>query len=410
MATDIIMPQLGESIAEGTVVKWLIPVGGTVERDQPLLEVETEKVALEIPSPAAGVLSEILVKEGETVPVGTVLGHIDGVPPAEVINRVGGVVVRPMEPVAEKGGKERAAAGEEGTRSEGSAEGMEDARLSPAVRHLAKQHGVDLSQVKGTGAGGRITKKDVEDFIARRQTKAAQSALTTERPATIKEQETGDEIVPLTLMRKTIAERMVNSRRTAAHVTTVFEADFSAIVKFREGRPLTYLPFVIQAVARAIRDVPIMNSSWSDDGIVIKRDIHIGIATALEDGLLVPVVRHADRKGLRQLAEDIADLAERARSKRLNPDEVLGGTFSITNHGGFGSLFSTPIIHQPQIAILGVGAVQKRPVVIHDAIAIRSMAYLSLSFDHRVIDGATADRFMAKVKDAIEESDWERNL
>ncbi|CUQ65922.1 dihydrolipoamide acetyltransferase family protein [Candidatus Nitrospira inopinata] len=401
MATDILMPQLGESIAEGTVVKWLIPVGGMVERDQSLLEVETEKVALEIPSPAAGRLSEILVKEGETVPVGTVLGRIDGAPPTEVINRVGGVVVRSRESVAEE---------ERATRGAGGAEAETTLHYSPAVRHLAKQYGVDLSQVKGTGAGGRITKKDVEDFIAHRHTEAAQSVSTTERSATTEEHETGDEIVPLTLMRKTIAERMVNSRRTAAHVTTVFEADFSGIVKFREGRPLTYLPFVIQAVARAIRDVPIMNSSWSDEGIVIKKDIHIGIATALEDGLLVPVVRHADRKGLMQLAEEIADLAERARSKRLNPDEVLGGTFSITNHGGFGSLFSTPIIHQPQIAILGVGAVQKRPVVIHDAIAIRSMAYLSLSFDHRVIDGATADRFMARVKDAIEHSDWERNL
>ncbi|MCP9473404.1 MAG: 2-oxo acid dehydrogenase subunit E2 [Nitrospira sp.] len=410
MATDIIMPQLGESIAEGTVVKWLVPAGGIVERDQPLLEVETEKVALEIPSPAAGRLSEILVKEGETVPVGTVLGRIDGVPVSDVINRVGGVVVRPMGPVAEKGGKGRATTGEEGTRSEGSAEGMEEVHLSPAVRHLAKQHGVDLSQVKGTGAGGRITKKDVEDFIAHRHTEAAQTVSPVERPATTHEEETGDEIVPLTPMRKTIAERMVNSRRTAAHVTTVFEADFSAIAACRKGRPLTYLPFVVHAVARAIRAFPIMNSSWSDEGIVIKKDIHIGIATALEEGLLVPVVRHADRKSVTHLAQEIADLAERARSKRLNPDEVLGGTFSITNHGGFGSLFSTPIIHHPQIAILGVGAVQKRPVVIHDAIAIRSMAYLSLSFDHRAIDGATADRFMAKVKDAIEQSDWEQNL
>jgi 2-oxoglutarate dehydrogenase E2 component (dihydrolipoamide succinyltransferase)/2-oxoisovalerate dehydrogenase E2 component (dihydrolipoyl transacylase) len=401
MATDIIMPQLGESIAEGTVVKWLIPAGGIVERDQPLLEVETEKVALEIPSPAAGRLSEILVKEGETVPVGTVLGHIDGAPAADVINRVGGVVVRSKESVAEE---------EQAAKGAGGAEAETTPHYSPAVRHLAKQHGVDLSQVKGTGAGGRITKKDVEDFIAHRHTEAAQSVSTTERPATTKEHETGDEIVPLTPMRKTIAERMVKSRRTAAHVTTVFEADFSAIVKFRQGRPLTYLPFVVHAVAHAIRAVPIMNSSWSDDGIVIKKDIHIGIATALEDGLLVPVVRHADQKSVTQLAKDIADLAERARSKRLSPDEVIGGTFSITNHGGFGSLFSTPIIHQPHIAILGVGAVQKRPVVIQDAIAIRPMAYLSLSFDHRVIDGATADRFMAKVKDAIEHSDWERNL
>jgi pyruvate/2-oxoglutarate dehydrogenase complex dihydrolipoamide acyltransferase (E2) component len=204
---------------------------------------------------------------------------------------------------------------------------------------------------------------------------------------------------------------MLKSKQTSAHVTTFFEADFSAIAKFREGRSLTYLPFVIRAVTRAIRDVPIVNSAWGEQGIIIKKDIHVGIATALEDGLLVPVVRHADRKGLTQLAKEIADLAERARSKKLSPEEVQGGTFTITNHGGSGSLFSTPIIHQPQIAILGVGAIQKRAMVLnHEAIAIRSMGYLSLSFDHRVIDGATADQFMGKVKGYLEQSHWEQIL
>jgi len=211
-------------------------------------------------------------------------------------------------------------------------------------------------------------------------------------------------------MRKTIAERMVKSRQTSAHVVTFFEADFSAIARFREGKNLTYLPFVIHAVTRTIKEVPILNSSWGETGIVIKKDIHLGVAVALEDGLLVPVVRHADRKGLTQLAKEVTDLAERARTKKLNPEEVQGGTFTITNHGGFGSLFSTPIIHQPQIAIMGVGAVQKRPVVINDAIAIRPMCYLSLSFDHRVIDGATADQFMSKVKAYIEQSQWEQYL
>lgn len=220
----------------------------------------------------------------------------------------------------------------------------------------------------------------------------------------------GEETLPFTQMRKTIADRMVKSRQTSAHVSTFFEADFSSITTFRAGRNLTYLPFVVRAVTRAIRDVPIVSSTWGDQGIVIKKDLHIGIATALEDGLLVPVVRHADRKGLTQLAKEIADLAERARSKKLSPDEVQGGTFTITNHGGFGSLFSSPIIHQPQIAILGVGAIQKRPVVINDAIAIRPMGYLSLSFDHRVIDGATADLFMSKVKHYLEQSDWEQIL
>lgn len=379
MPTDIIMPQLGESIAEGTVVKWLVPAGGTVEKDQSLLEVETEKVALEIPAPATGVLSEILVKEGETVPVGALLARIDSTPPIDVINRVGGVVVRPMEPVA---------ASEE--------------HHSPAVRQLAKEHGVALSQVKGTGTGGRVTKKDVLDFLAHGvQAKATPQG---------SEPSMGEEIVPFTPMRKTIAERMVKSKQTSAHVTTVFEADFSGVAQFREGRSLTYLPFVVRAVTRAVREVPVVNAVWGDQGIIIKKDLHIGIATALEDGLLVPVVRHADRKGLAQLAQEIADLAERARAKKLGPEEVQGGTFTITNHGGFGSLFSTPIIHQPQIAILGVGAIQKRPVAVNDAIAIRTMGYLSLSFDHRVIDGATADRFMAKVKHYLEHSHWEQVL
>jgi pyruvate/2-oxoglutarate dehydrogenase complex dihydrolipoamide acyltransferase (E2) component len=380
VATDIIMPQLGESIAEGIVVRWLIPVGGMIQKDQSLLEVETEKVALEIPSPATGVLSEIIVKEGETVPVGTLLARIESAPPSEVINRVGGVVVRPMEPSVE---------GEE--------------HHSPAVRQLATEHGVDLSQVQGTGTGGRVTRKDVQDFITQRG-----GPIKVQEPAG--EQSMGEEIIPFTQMRKTIAERMIKSRQTSAHVSTFFEVDFTGIAKFREGRNLTYLPFVIRAVARAIREMPVVNSSWAEQGISIKKDIHIGIATALQDGLLVPVVRHADRKGLTQLAKEIADLADRARSKKLNPEEVQGGTFTITNHGGFGSLFSTPIIHQPQIAILGVGAIQRRAVVVNDAIAIHPMGYLSLSFDHRVIDGATADQFMAKVKGYLEQSQWEKIL
>jgi 2-oxoglutarate dehydrogenase E2 component (dihydrolipoamide succinyltransferase)/2-oxoisovalerate dehydrogenase E2 component (dihydrolipoyl transacylase) len=383
VTTDIIMPQLGESIAEGTVVKWLVPPGGRIEKDQPLLEVETEKVALEIPSPETGVLSEILVQEGHTVPVGTLLGHLDSETPAGtgVINRVGGVVVRPTETV------------QEGTD-----------HYSPAVRQLAKEQGVDLSQVTGTGAGGRVTKKDVLDFIAHKQPSAISSQPSAEP------MHGAEEIIPFTQMRKTIAERMVKSKQVSAHVATFFEADFSEIAEFRKGKSVTYLPFVISAVSRAIKEMPILNSSWGDQGIIRKKDIHLGIAVAVEDGLLVPVVRHADQKRLMQLSREVADLAERARNKKLNPDEVQGGTFTITNHGGFGSLFSTPIIHQPQIAILGVGAVQKRAVVINDAIAIRPMCYLSLSFDHRVIDGATADQFMSKVKTHLEHSDWEKFL
>lgn len=378
MQTEIIMPQLGESIAEGTVIEWLIPVGGRVEKDQSLLEVETDKVALEIPSPSSGFLTDVLIPVGQTVPVGTVLAHLNtDSPDPTVVSRVGGMVVRQMD-----------------------LSPAEEDHYSPAVKQIAREHGVDLSLLQGSGGGGRITKKDVLDYIAQQD----DTRKTVTRSVETVTQD--EKVLPLTAMRKMIAERMVKSRHTSAHVVTVFEADFSAVAKVRENQPLTYLPFVIHAVARAIRDFPVLNSSWGEAGIIQKRDIHVGIAVALEDGLLVPVVKHADRKRLTQLGHEVTDLAERARTKKLNPEEVQGGTFTITNHGGFGSLLSTPIIHQPQIAILGVGAVQKRTVVINEAIAIRPMAYLSLSFDHRVIDGATADSFMKKVKSYIEQEEW----
>jgi pyruvate/2-oxoglutarate dehydrogenase complex dihydrolipoamide acyltransferase (E2) component len=387
MQTEIIMPQLGESIAEGTVVEWLIPVGGRVEKDQSLLEVETDKVALEIPSPSSGFLTDVLIPVGQTVPVGAVLARLNtDSPDSTVVSRVGGVVVRQMD-----------------------VSPADEDHYSPVVKHVAKEHGVDLSLLRGSGGGGRITKKDVLDYIAQQddKRKTVTRSVEPEQPTTVTQDE---KVLPLTAMRKMIAERMVKSRQTSAHVVTVFEADFSAVAKVREKQALTYLPFVIHAVARAIRDFPVLNSSWGETGIIQKHDIHVGIAVALEDGLLVPVVKHADRKRLTQLSREVTDLAERARTKKLKPEEVQGGTFTITNHGGFGSLFSTPIIHQPQIAILGVGAVQKRAVVIDDAIAIRPMAYLSLSFDHRVIDGATADGFMKKVKTYVEQDEWEQIL
>ncbi len=388
MATDIVMPQLGESIAEGTVVKWLIPQGGAVDKDQPLLEVETEKVALDIPSPATGFLTEILVPEGETVPVGKLLARLDAQAADGIVSRVGGVGVRAIR-----------------------AQPLGDQHYSPAVRQLAREHQIDLAGITGTGEGGRVTKRDLLDYMATRTGSEAKPQMPGEtRSPRTAPLTTQDEIVPLTQMRKTIADRMLLSRRTSAHVATFFEADFSGIDRFRTGHTLTYLPFVISAVTRAMKDLPLLNSSWCDQGIAIKKDMHIGIAVALDEGLLVPVIRHADRKGLNQLAHEVGDLAERARSKRLTPDEVLDGTFTITNHGGFGSLFSTPIINQPQAAILGVGSVQKRAVVIDEAIAIRPMCYLSLSFDHRIIDGATADRFMTKVKQHLQQSDWEKFL
>lgn len=387
MPTDIIMPQLGESIAEGTIITWLISPGDRVEKDQSLVEVETDKVSLEIPSPATGFLFEVLVQAGQTVPVGTLIARLDTKAlETSVVNRVGGVVVRHMD---------SAPAGED--------------HYSPAVKQLAKDYGVNLLEVRGSGAGGRVTKQDVLDLIAK-QGAAQQPATQTSEPARHVATSQEEQTLPLTQMRKTIAERMVKSRQTSAHVVTVFEANFSAVATVREGRELTYLPFVIHAVALSIRDVPILNSSWGETGIILKQDINVGIAIALEDGLLVPVVKNADQKRLTQLGQEVADLAERARTKRLTPEEVHGGTFTITNHGGSGSLFSTPIIHQPQIAILGIGAVQKRAVVIHDAIAIRPMCYLSLAFDHRVIDGATADEFMTHVKGYLEQTDWEQVL
>ncbi|MCW5799468.1 MAG: 2-oxo acid dehydrogenase subunit E2 [Nitrospira sp.] len=387
MGTDIVMPQLGESIAEGTVVKWLIQAGGAVEKDQPLLEVETEKVALDVPSPATGFLAEVMVQEGTTVPVGTLLARLETQPAAEgVVSRVGGVGVRARQ-------------------------GQGEQHYSPAVKQLAREHAVDLAVVPGTGEGGRVTKKDLLDYVSTRQPSSHEPSQPGQAPTPIPQpRHTQEDIIPITQMRKTIADRMLLSRRTSAHVTTFFEADFRGIDTFRTGRTLTYLPFVISAVTRAMKDLPLLNASWRDQGLAIKKDVHIGIAVALEEGLLVPVIRHADQKGLTQLAQEVADVAERARKKRLAPEEVLDGTFTITNHGGFGSLFSTPIIHQPQTAILGVGSVQKRAVVIDDAIAIRPMCYLSLSFDHRIIDGATADRFMAKVKQHLQQSDWEKLL
>lgn len=381
MATDIVMPQLGESIAEGTVIKWLIPPGGMVEKDQPLLEVETEKVALDIPAPATGVLREVLVQEGATVPVGTVLARLEHEPVETVMSRVGGVGVRARSSAAEGA-----------------------PHYSPAVKQVAREHDIQLSEVTGSGEGGRITKKDVLDAVAKRGTSTPPPSAAPTLP------NAEEELVPFNHMRKTIAERMVSSRRTSAHVATFFEADFSGIEQFRAGRSLTYLPFVISAVSNALRALPMVNASWRDHGIVLNKALHIGIAVAIEDGLLVPVIRHADRKGLTQIAKEVADLAQRARSKRLAPEDVLDGTFTITNHGGFGSLFSTPIINQPQSAILGVGAVQKRAIVINDAIAIRPMCYLSLSFDHRIIDGAIADRFMSLVKQHLETSRWDTRL
>lgn len=390
MSTDIVMPQLGESIAEGTIVKWLIPLGGQVQKDESLLEVETDKVALEIPSPATGALSEIFIQEGETVPVGTLLARLDYHSESENGDPVR-LTIQSQKPVAH---------------GHSTVTGAPDL-LSPAVRELVAKYQVDLRRITGTGLNGRITKKDILDFLDKQaspkgeisDSPVVQAAAATSTP--------GEDLIPLSPMRRTIAERMVRSRQTAAHVVTFFEADFTSIEQARQDFHLTYLPFVIKAVTQGIAAFPILNSSWSAKGLIVRHAIHIGVAVAMDEGLLVPVLQHADQKSIMQLGKEVADLSLRARSKQLRPEEVQDGTFTITSHGGTGSLFSTPIINQPQIAILGVGAVQRRAVVINETISIRPMAYLSLAFDHRAIDGATADQFMLKVKSVLEQPTWE---
>jgi 2-oxoglutarate dehydrogenase E2 component (dihydrolipoamide succinyltransferase) len=371
---DVVMPQMGESIVEGTLTKWLKKPGERVERDEPLFEISTDKVDTEIPAPAAGVLAEVAVEEGQTVAVNTVVGRIDE----------GGTAVAaaPLPP---------AAAVEEVA-----------APVSPLVRRMAREHNIDVSLIQGTGAGGRVTKQDLEAVLAQAPPAAA--------PAP------GGRVEPMSAMRRKIAEHMILSRRTSAHVTTFHKVDMTRVVRLRDrvkadfqaryGFPLTFLPFVLRGAAEALRAYPLLNASIDGVNIVYHEQIDIGIAVALEGGagLIVPVIRGADEKNVVGLQRAIVDLSTRARTKQLKPDEVLGGTFSVTNFGSFGSVFATPVINQPQVAILGVGAIEKVPVVTaDDAIAIRSVGYLGLSFDHRLIDGALADLFCRKVKAVLEE-------
>ena len=415
MPTNVIMPQMGESVAEGTVTKWLKKVGDRVERDEPLLEISTDKVDAEIPSPAAGVLAQILVKENETVAVNTVVAVLDGEgepagapvasTPAETHAAPAAVpatpTVIPEAPVAPS---------------------AEKVRSSPLVRRLARERNVDLTRVRGTGQGGRVSKKDVLAYLAGRAGTAAPPAALQAAPSAVASPAAGPmvfsgptQVVPMTPMRKQIAEHMVASRRTSAHVSTVFEVEMSRVwdlrarqaeeFERRNGIKLTYTPFFVRAVVEAIREFPVLNSSLEGPNIVYKRDINIGVAVALETGLIVPVIKGADGKNFLGVARAVQDLAERARTKRLSVDDVQGGTFTITNPGIFGSLLGTPIINQPQVAILGVGAIEKRAVVRDDAIAIRPMVYLALSFDHRIIDGAVADQFMGRVKHRLEKWD-----
>lgn len=485
MSTEVVMPQMGESIAEGTITKWLKKVGDRVERDEPLFEISTDKVDAEIPSPAAGTLTDVRFKEGETVEVNTVVAVLDGngkgaveapalaavadtatseapaeaepappLSPAQLKTPAGAEAKAPQQPDAPvtatvSAETAPAAAKPEPATSQpagngsatATAEELRRTKSSPLVRKIAQEHGVDIAKLDGTGMSGRVTKNDILSFIESgtsgvvAEPKAAaanapETSATSVAPAvpapdvsvgSATKPAAGDRVESMTLMRKKIAEHMMQSRRTSAHVTTVYEIDMTAIARLRDrhknsflertGTKLTFMPFIFQAVNKALRKFPIFNAQVSSDQIIYKQDINLGMAVALDWGLIVPVIKRADDLSISGLARAANDLAERARTKQLKPDEVAGGTFTITNPGVFGGLFGTPIINQPQLAILGVGKIEKRAKVItsdegDDYIAIRWMAYFALSFDHRVIDGSDAERFLAYIKEVLESADF----
>ena len=419
MPSNVIMPQMGESIFEGTLTKWLKKVGDPVKRDEPLFEISTDKVDSEIPAPASGVLSEIRVSEGETVQINTVVGVIseDGATASPSPARAEAKEA-PKQQVAEPARPEPAEASM--PEPESPAPASRSVRSSPLVKRIAREEDVDLGQLEGTGLGGRITKKDILSHLSGRQSTDVPPppAPRPRMPSTERSPVGSSEVVPMSAMRKSIAEHMLASRRTSAHVTTVFEVDLTRIVNMknqhaqefleREGGKLSYMPFFIKTVAGALKEFPVVNASISGTDIIYKKDVNIGVAVALDWGLIVPVVKNADEKSFLGIAKTASSLAERARQKKLAPEDVQGGTFTITNPGVFGSLLGTPIINQPQVAILCIGAITKRPVVINDAIAIRSMAYLTLTFDHRLIDGAVADHFMSSLKNKLEQ--WDEPL
>jgi 2-oxoglutarate dehydrogenase E2 component (dihydrolipoamide succinyltransferase) len=427
MRVDVVMPQMGESIAEGTITRWMKQIGDTVSRDEPLFEISTDKVDAEIPSPAAGKLIEIKNAVGETVPVNQVVAVLE----TDANAAVTAAPPKPSEPAAPAPASAPAAAAPPAATSQpapakASAESAEGAFVSPVVRKIAAEHGLDPERVPGTGAGGRVTKKDILDFVAKggrtapppaapsasvpapAATPAAVPAVTFAPGARVERQ-------TMSPMRKKIAEHMIESRRTSAHVNSVFEVDMTRIVKMRaaykpvyeerHGTKLTMTPFFVKAACDALRAWPVINASVEGNEIVYKKDLNIGVAVALDWGLIVPVVKNADELSIAGLTRKINDMAERARTKKLSPEEVQGGTFTITNPGIFGGLYGLPIINQPQVAILGIGGIEKRPVVVDDAIAIRSMMYLSMSYDHRVVDGAVADQFLAMVKKGLQEFD-----
>ena len=432
MPTNVFMPQMGESIVEGTIVRWVKKIGDHVDRDEPLFEISTDKVDAEIPSPAAGVLTEIRAKEGETVAVNTVVAIIDESPgavaPAPAAPATASApAATPAPQAAQAAAPPPSGSGPVPPAPESlSSDNLRHQKSSPVVRRIAAEHGVDITQIDGSGIAGRVTKQDILEFIdeggkaeggkaaASAQAPSAPQGFAVPEQAAPAPRAAGDDVVPLTLMRRRIAEHMIASRRTSAHVHSVFEIDFSRVARLRDakkaeyeraGAKLTFLPFIVKAVVAGLRAVPVVNASIDGDNVIYHKDINIGIVVALDWGLIVPVVKQADEKSILGLSRAMHDLANRARSKQLKPDEVQGGTFTITNPGVFGALFGMPIISQPQVAILGIGAVEKRVVVVDDAIAIRPMAYLSLGYDHRLIDGAVADQFMSVVKKQIETFD-----
>jgi pyruvate dehydrogenase E2 component (dihydrolipoyllysine-residue acetyltransferase) len=465
------MPQMGESIAEGTIVRWMKKVGDAVERDEPLFEITTDKVDAEIPAPAAGVLTDIKVQEGETVAVNTIVATI-GQPgePTSADNSMSATAgqvaaadsstaptagqpsggsrsvaaraeaaprAEPVQPAKRSSQAKdvesvqaaaNAAAASTQPQADGQPQSIDELRRrksSPLVRRIARDNNVDIMQIPGSGIGGRVTKHDILEYLNEDVRRPAQfpravppavgpSAGAPPAEPHLPVPSDRVDIQPLSPMRKKIAEHMLLSRRTSAHVHSVFHVDFSHVERIRRekkdeyarlGARLTYLAFIAKAVIDAIRRHPIINASLDGDNVLYKKDVNLGIAVALESGLIVPVVKNADEKNLLGLSRAIADVADRARAKQLKPDEVHGGTFTITNPGQFGAQFGMPIINQPQVAILGVGTIERRPVVIDDAIAIRTMAYLTLGFDHRLIDGAVADQFMADVKQQLEQFD-----
>jgi 2-oxoglutarate dehydrogenase E2 component (dihydrolipoamide succinyltransferase) len=440
MPTKIIMPQLGESVVEGTVTKWLVNEGDEIDEFDPLVEVNTDKVDTEVPSSASGTLLKIIVPEGETVEAGTVLAWIGE--PGEEIPDDGKEISdeKPAEPKEEPDtGRKRPEPMTEKVQVPSPGQDRDLGFISPVVAKIAAEHEVDLFQVKGTGHGGRITKKDILAYIDQREEEAeaepvlpawetpgagelfrpSEEIFPQEEPSIEKAKEAPKisqakpgETISLSPVRRQIAEHMVFSKRTSPHVTTVMEADLGRVVAHRQANKdafsrddvkLTFTPYFVAASVAALKEYPIANSSWTDDGILIKPEINIGVATSLgEKGLIVPVIKNAERLSLLGLAREVNDLSNRARSKQLKPADVQGGTFTITNHGVSGSLFATPIINQPQCAILGIGIIQKRVVVINDAIAIRPMVYLTLTFDHRILDGAIADYFLGTVVNTLQ--------